>query len=221
MRSFFYPKPFGFPTILLFLLCTVSSLMTSSEARANEQSSLVNAMDKVADRVISVLEDLERSKQVSLGDFTSRGRGRSSGGIEIKRQFAESLRGKGITVSDELDNDYTFLDGVFKIIESPVGGDEFDSLGIEITVAIYNEKGEGLKYEVIDAGEDRRPNEIAQVNVFGEEVPTLTGVSYEVEPKDSPEVKQRKIIEQYHNPTEKAVGTKVSSNDLYLSLIHI
>ena len=165
-------------------------------------------MDKVADKIVSVLDELERNKQVIIGDFISRGRSKSSGGIEISRQLTECLTGKGITVSDK-GEEWTEISGAFKIIENKEHEtDDFDSLGIDITVEFYDENADPLKINSVKADGGGDTNEIG-IPVYGDDAIQLGGVSYEAPPNLPVKEKQKKIIEQYHEPVIHPVGTQV------------
>ena len=218
MRSIFSPatsvnKTIGF-TIAIGLIAVSWGTATASANPAAPKKSLTRAMEKVADKIVSVLGDLERSKQVIIGDFISRGRNKSSGGIEIGRQLTECLTGKGITVSSEGDQ-WTEISGSFKVIEDKVHEtDDFVSLGIAITVEFFDENADPLKIEVIgtdgggEASEIAAPVEIG-VPVYGDDAIQLAGVSYEAAPNLPVKEKQKKIIQQYHNPVIKPVGNQV------------
>ena len=220
MRFFNSSQPFTFRrSVLIFnvvVLPVLLLLTLVSDSRSEEKSkaSLVKAMDAVAAKVVSVLDELGRAQNVSVGDFIARGRSKSSGGIEIRRQLSKCLSNIGVDVSDEQGDQCTFISGGFKIIEAPVDqGDDFDSLGIDITVEFYDENGDTLKINSMKAEGDAT-NEIG-IPVFGDDITALSGVTYEVKPNDSTKVKQTKIIEQYHNPITKTTGDQIGANDLY------
>ena len=165
-------------------------------------------MDKVADKIVSVLGELERNKQVIIGDFISRGRSKSSGGIEIGRQLTESLTEKGVTVSGEGEQ-WTEISGVFKIIEEKEHEtDDFDSLGIDITVEFYDENADPLKINNMKADGGGSTNEIG-IPVYGDDAVQLGGVSYEVPPDLPVKERQEKIIQQYHDPVIHPVGSQI------------
>lgn len=212
MRSIFSPATFfnkanGF-TIVIGLIVMSLGMATALANPAAPKKSLARAMDKVADKIVSVLDELDRNKQVIIGDFISRGRSKSSGGIEIGRQLTESLTGKGITVSDAGDK-WTEISGAFKIIEAKEHQtDDFDSLGIDITVEFYDENADPLKINSMKADGGGDTNEIG-VPVYGDDALQLGGVSYEAAPNLPHKEKQKKIIEQYHNPVIHPVGNQV------------
>ena len=203
----FFNKTIGF-TIVIGLLVVSLTAATALASPAAPKKSLAKAMDKVADKIVSVLGELDRSKQVLIGDFISRGRSKSSGGIEISRQLTECLTGKGITVSGEGEQ-WTEISGAFKIIEAKEHEtDDFDSLGIDITVEFYDENADPLKINKMKADGGGDTNEIG-IPVYGDDAIQLGGVSYEAPPSLPIKEKQKKIIEQYHEPVIKPVGNQV------------
>ena len=195
----------------LFLLSLHFTVAATSASSNEAKSNLVRAMDKVATKIDSVLGELDRSKQVIVGDFISRGKNKSSGGIEIRRQLVECLNDKGVTIH-EVGDEYTELSGSFKIIEGKENeADDFNSLGIDITVEFYDENADPLKISNLKA-EGGHTNEIG-IPVFGSDAIELGGVSYDVPPDTPYEEKQQKIIEQYHKPVVHATGTQVRSKE--------
>ncbi len=191
-------------------LIAVSAGVSSAAlaAPAAPQKSLARAMDKVADKIVSVLEELDRNNHVIIGDFISRGRSKSSGGIEIGRQLTECLQGKGITVSADGDK-WTEISGAFKIIEAKEHEtDDFDSLGIDITVEFYDENADPLKINNVKADGSGGSNEIG-IPVYGDDAIQLGGVSYEVPPNLPVKEKQQKIIQQYHDPLIQVADTQI------------
>lgn len=197
---------------IMFTVCVVitSSCFSNYAAAADPaeaKSSLVRAMDKVADKVVSVLGELERGKQVIIGDFISRGKSKSSGGIEIRRQLTECLESKGVSIYENGD-DWTEISGFYKVIEAKENhADDFNSLGIDITIEFYDENADALKINNLKA-DGGHTNEIG-IPVFGDDAIELGGVSYDVTPDTPYKEKQQEIIEQYHTPVTHADGTQV------------
>ncbi len=202
------PKTIGFTMVVALFAVAIGATTALASPAAPKKKSLATAMNKVADKIVAVLDELGRNKQVIIGDFISRGRSKSSGGIEIGRQLTACLTEKGIVVSDHGDR-WTEISGAFKIIEAKEHEtDDFDSLGIDITVEFYDENADPLKINKMKADGGGDDNEIG-IPIYGDEAIQLGGVSYEAAPNLPIKEKQKKIIQQYHEPVIKPVGSQI------------
>lgn len=198
---------------VLILIVTLVSLTchvvhaSPTAAGSAPAPKLTHSMDQIAEKVVDVLEDLGRQPQVIVGDFTSRGRSKSSGGVEIRRQLMQLLQDKGIECSETGDQ-WTEIVGNFRIIEREANeGDDFKSLGLDIVLEFFDADGIALKIDKIKTNEES-PNELV-VPIFGNEVPSLAGINVEVPPNARKKQRQQKIIEQFKNPTTAIDGNIV------------
>lgn len=191
--------------LLLIAIATTSSTATAQ----SDSSNIGAAMDKVAAKVHEVIGEMKRGKQVVVGDFISRGRIKSSGGVELGRQLSVCLEKAGLEVTDSSEN-WTELSGSFKMVEGKAhASDGFESLGMQVTVEFYNEDGDPLKIHHITVdGEKESPAEIA-IEVYGDDALAVGGVSYDVAPDKLPPEKQKEIIKQYKKPPTHVEGEQV------------
>ena len=233
----------GFLTLLVCLFAAPLALAATPLANPAQKvdSSIAKAMSKVAAKVKKILSELDRADHyVIISDFVSRGKSKSSGGIEIGRQLSMSLEGMGIAVSGEGDK-YTEISGHFRIVEGKADpADDFDSLGVDITVEFYDEYANPLKMNIMKASggpasgvkhheklaehkgqahPDRQEPvyeeepAVIGLTVYAEDALAVSGVSYEVAPNLPVKEKAKQIVQQYKNPYTKAAGTQVRGNE--------
>ena len=233
-------------SILALLVCLFAPPLSFAatplaEPDPKPESSIAKAMDTVAVKVKEILSELDRSDHyVVISDFVSRGKNKSSGGVEIGRQLSKSLEQMGLAVSGEGDK-YTEISGHFRIVEGKADpADDFNSLGVNITVEFYDEHAAPLKINVLkindthaSGGKDHanlaenkdqdhaqheepeyqeEPAVIGEV-VYGDDVLAVSGVSYEVAPNLPVKEKAEQITQQYKKPHTKAAGTQVRGNE--------
>ena len=230
----------GFLTLLVCLFAAPLALAATPLGEPAPKSSIGKSMDQVADKVKEILAELDRSDTyIVINDFISRGNqklrpnSKSSGGVEIVRQLSKSLEGMGIAVSGEGDK-YTEISGHFRIVEGKANPkDDFDSLGVDITLEFYDEHFEPLKINVMkvrtepdsvvkvrtkadsDVKDHANQEEPAVIGltVYEDDALAASGVSYEVKPNLPVKEKAKQIVQQYKKPHTKAAGTQVRGNE--------
>ena len=232
--------------VLTLLVCLFAAPLAFSatpleKPASKTDSSIAKAMSKVAAKVKEILAELDRSDNyIVISDFVSRGKSKSSGGIEIGRQLSKSLEGMGVAVSGEGD-EYTEISGHFRIVEGKADpADDFDSLGVDITVEFYDEHANPLKMNVMKAsggpaagvethenvaehkGQDHPDHQepvyeeepaVIGLTVYAEDALAVSGVSYEVAPNLPVKEKAKQIVQQYKKPHTKAAGTQVRGDE--------
>ena len=213
----------GILTLLVCLFAAPLSLAATPLAKPSSKpgSSIAKAMEKVAAKVKEILSELDRSDHyIVISDFVSRGKSKSSGGIEIGRQLSKSLASLGIAVAGEGDK-YTEISGYFKIVEGKADpADDFNSLGVDITVEFFDEHANPLKINQISASggpasssENHEEPAVIGLTVYGEDALAVSGVSYEVAPNLPVKEKAEQIAQQYKKPHTHAAGTQVRGNE--------
>ena len=163
-------------------------------AASNETAQVVaQAMERVAVAVDQFLDSEELANEIALGPINGLPNLKSSGGSEVRRTLRLALESKGMRVHDDAK---TQILGKYRLIEEQEKPtDDFDSLGLEVSLQILDENGELLAEP--------------EIKVWGRQILQVAGLNVDVPTKGSEKNRQKEIIHQRHSP-----GTRLSGNQI-------
>ena len=183
-KSFFAFAPFVFA-------CVVCNFVDASDSDAV----ITQGMNRVAKAVHGFLGDESLPQEIALGQIAGLPNMKSSGGAEVRRTLHAALEKHGVTVSDDAG---TQIMGKYRLIEERQHpNDDFDSLGLEVSLQIMDENGNSLAEP--------------EIKVWGKQILQIAGLNVDIPPKGSEKIRQKELIRQRHRPDTTLSGNRVSN----------
>ena len=180
--------------ILLTIAFFVGVFLSGQWLHANETAPVIaQGMQRVAVAVHGFLHEEGLTKEIVVGQISGLPNLKSSGGSEVRRTLIHALNENGVSVSDDAK---TQMMGKYRLIEArEKPTDDFDSLGLEVTLQILNENGDTLAEP--------------EIKVWGKQILQIAGLNVDIPTKGSQKIRQKEIIRQRHKPNTRVVKHQV------------